>query len=104
MIVTFKFSKSESTTPNVEFVSLIVLNNSLFLDFSRTSITSPTSTKYDGMSTCLPFTSKWPCVTICLASLLVLASPDLNAILSSLLSQRIIRFSPVCPCLFEAFS
>ena len=54
---------------------------------SLTLITSPAFTKYYGISTFLPFTSKAPCVTCILACALELANPNLYTTLSNLLSS-----------------
>lgn len=51
----------------------------------------------------LPLTSTCLWSTICLASFLVLAKPNLKITLSSLSSRVIIRFSPVIPFCFSAF-
>ena len=70
--------------------------------FSRTSTTSPTRTRYDGMSMREPLMVKWPCRTSCRASAWLAAMPMRTATLSRRRSSSCSRFSPVTPFMREA--
>ena len=64
---------------------------------------SPSLREKEGIFTIFPLTKICLCVTNCLAPLLVLETPNLKTILSSLDSSNMSKFSPVIPDLREAF-
>ena len=93
---------NQAGTGLAEFASTLIFNAPLSFLLSLTVITSPAFTKYDGISTLLPFTSNCPWFTNCLAWALDVPNPNLYTTLSSLLSNICNKFSPVTPFLFEA--
>ena len=95
---------NQAGTGLAAFSSILTFNVPLSFLLSLTVITSPTFTKYDGISTLLPFTSNCPWFTNCLACALDVPNPNLYTTLSNLLYNICNKFSPVTPFLFEAIS
>ena len=56
-------ASSQAGTMRSPWVSRATMNGVISRLFSRTSMMSWASTWYDGMSTFLPLTRKWPCTT-----------------------------------------